>query len=111
MGGAAVRLRSAVGDRRRGRGRVPAVTQEAAGGARRSRGVSGRGGVGKGGGAGARRGAEARGGGADLEAENRDLRQHVSCARERVQGLLSRMTFLEDQAREAEGNGARRSAR
>ena len=62
-------------------------------------------------GAGSRLDAEARGRVADLEAENRDLRQHVSAARERVQGLLSRLTFLEDQAREAEGNGARRSAR
>ncbi len=60
---------------------------------------------------GARLDAEARGRVADLEGENRDLRQHVSAARERVQGLLARMTFLEDQAREAEGNGARRSAR
>jgi len=47
---------------------------------------------------------------ADLEAENRDLRQHVSAARERVQGLLARLTFLEDQAREADGNGARRGS-
>lgn len=62
-------------------------------------------------GGGARVDAEARGRVADLESENRELRQHVSAARERVQGLLARMTFLEDQAREAEGNGARRSAR
>jgi chromosome segregation ATPase len=59
----------------------------------------------------ARLDAEARSRVADLESENRELRQHVSAARERVQGLLARMTFLEDQAREAEGNGARRSAR
>ena len=63
------------------------------------------------GGGGARVDAEARSRVADLESENRELRQHVSAARERVQGLLARMTFLEDQAREAEGNGARRSAR
>jgi len=55
--------------------------------------------------------AEARSRMADLESENHELRQHVSAARERVQGLLARLTFLEDQAREAEGNGARRSAR
>jgi len=67
-------------------------------------------GGGKSGGA-ARLDAEARSRVADLESENRELRQHVSAARERVQGLLSRMTFLEDQAREAEGNGVRRGAR
>lgn len=67
-------------------------------------------GGGRAGGASARLDAEARGRVADLEAENRDLRQHVSAARERVQGLLARLTFLEDQAREAEGNGARRGS-
>ena len=59
----------------------------------------------------ARLDAEARSRVADLESENHELRQHVSAARERVQGLLARLTFLEDQAREAEGNGARRGAR
>ena len=41
---------------------------------------------------------------ADLESENKTLRQRVDAARTRVQELLGRLTFLEEQAREA-GNG------
>jgi len=42
----------------------------------------------------------------DLEAENRALRQRVEAARHRVQDLLGRLTFLEEQARSAgAGNG------
>lgn len=36
----------------------------------------------------------------EVEAENRVLRQRVEAARTRVQDLLGRLTFLEDQARE-----------
>jgi cell division protein FtsB len=42
---------------------------------------------------------------AELEADNRALRQRVDTARERVSGLLGRLTFLEEQAREQSGNG------
>jgi len=35
----------------------------------------------------------------ELEAENRALRQRVEAARTRVQGLLARLAFLEEQAR------------
>jgi len=41
---------------------------------------------------------------ADLEQENRALRQRVEAASVRVHDLLSRLTFLEEQARES-GNG------
>jgi cell division protein FtsB len=41
---------------------------------------------------------------ADLEAENKTLRVRVEAARARVHELLGRLTFLEEQAREA-GNG------
>lgn len=37
----------------------------------------------------------------EAEAENRVLRQRVEAARTRVQDLLGRLTFLEEQAREA----------
>ncbi len=47
---------------------------------------------------------------ADLEQENKTLRQRVEAARSRVHDLLSRLTFLEEQAREAGGNGGVRSA-
>jgi chromosome segregation ATPase len=46
---------------------------------------------------------------ADLEQENKTLRQRVEAARLRVHDLLSRLTFLEEQAREAGGNGGVRS--
>ncbi len=49
---------------------------------------------------------------ADLEQENKQLRQRVEAARLRVGELLGRLTFLEDQAREqAAGNGARAGAK
>lgn len=52
---------------------------------------------------------ETRGRLADLEQENKDLRQRVEAARARVGELLTRLTFLEDQAREqAAGNGGAR---
>jgi chromosome segregation ATPase len=54
--------------------------------------------------------AEARNRVADLEQENKTLRQRVEAARLRVHDLLSRLTFLEEQAREAGGNGGVRSA-
>jgi hypothetical protein len=44
---------------------------------------------------------------ADLEQENKALRQRVEAARGRVHDLLSRLTFLEEQAREPAGVGAR----
>ena len=44
---------------------------------------------------------------ADLEQENKTLKQRVEAARTRVQDLLSRLTFLEEQARETAGSGAR----
>ena len=46
---------------------------------------------------------------ADLEQENKTLRQRVEAARGRVHDLLSRLTFLEEQARETGGNGGARS--
>lgn len=47
---------------------------------------------------------------ADLEQENKTLRQRVEAARVRVHDLLSRLTFLEEQAREVGGNGGGRAA-
>jgi hypothetical protein len=44
----------------------------------------------------------------DTEQENKHLKQRVEAARVRVGELLSRLTFLEDQAREP-GNGVGRS--
>lgn len=40
---------------------------------------------------------------AELEAENRALRQRVEATRIRVQDLLARLAFLEEQGREASG--------
>ena len=40
---------------------------------------------------------------ADLESENKALRQKVEGARSRVQDLMQRLTFLEEQARENGG--------
>lgn len=55
---------------------------------------------------------EVRGRIADLEQENKQLRQRVEAARLRVGELLGRLTFLEDQAREqAVGNGGRAAAK
>jgi hypothetical protein len=47
---------------------------------------------------------------ADLEQENKTLRQRVEAARGRVHDLLSRLTFLEEQARETPGNGGGRGS-
>lgn len=41
----------------------------------------------------------------ELESENRALRQRVEGARTRVNDLLQRLTFLEEQARENGGGG------
>ncbi len=60
------------------------------------------------GGGGAKLDLEARGRAADLEQENKALRQRVEAARARVHDLLSRLTFLEEQARETGGNGGGR---
>ena len=57
------------------------------------------------GGAAAKPDADTRGRVADLEQENRTLRQRVEGARTRVHDLLSRLTFLEEQARQTGGNG------
>ena len=65
----------------------------------------GGGGGGAAGGAAAKPDAETRGRVADLEQENRTLRQRVEGARTRVHDLLSRLTFLEEQARQTGGNG------
>jgi cell division protein FtsB len=53
---------------------------------------------------------ETRGRVLDLEQENKALRQRVEAARLRVHDLLSRLTFLEEQARETAGNGGSRAA-
>ncbi len=50
---------------------------------------------------------ETRGRVADLEQENKTLKQRVEAARTRVHDLLSRLTFLEEQARETVGGGGR----
>ncbi len=65
---------------------------------------------GRGGASAAKPDAEMRSRVADLEQENKTLRQRVEAARLRVHDLLSRLTFLEEQAREAGGNGGVRSA-
>ena len=57
-----------------------------------------------------RGGASAGRGGPELETENKALRQRVEAARVRVHDLLSRLTFLEEQARES-GNGGGGGAR
>ena len=51
---------------------------------------------------------ETRGRVADLEQENKTLKQRVDAARTRVHDLLSRLTFLEEQARETAGTGGGR---
>ncbi len=66
--------------------------------------------AGRGGGSAAKPDPEMRSRLADLEQENKTLRQRVEAARLRVHDLLSRLTFLEEQAREAGGNGGVRSA-
>lgn len=42
---------------------------------------------------------------AELESENKALRQRVEGARSRVQDLMQRLTFLEEQARDNGGGG------
>lgn len=42
---------------------------------------------------------------AEMEAENRALRQRVEATRARVQDLLARLAFLEEQGREAGATG------
>ena len=64
---------------------------------------------GRGGGSAVKPDAETRSRVADLEQENKTLRQRVEAARVRVHDLLSRLTFLEEQARDAGGNGGVRS--
>jgi cell division protein FtsB len=59
--------------------------------------------------AGAKPDPETRGRVIDLEQENKALRQRVDAARLRVHDLLSRLTFLEEQARETAGNGGGRA--
>ncbi len=63
----------------------------------------------RGGGASAKPDPETRGRVLDLEQENKTLRQRVEAARLRVHDLLSRLTFLEEQARETVGNGGGRA--
>lgn len=52
---------------------------------------------------------DARGRLSDLEQENKTLRQRVEAARLRVHDLLSRLTFLEEQARDPGPNGGGRA--
>lgn len=47
---------------------------------------------------------EGRGRHPELEAENRQLRARVDAARNRVQELLGRLAFLEEQSRESAGS-------
>lgn len=54
----------------------------------------------RGGGGGRAGGGESSRRGSELEVENRQLRQRVEAAKTRVQELLSRLTFLEEQAKE-----------
>ena len=65
------------------------------------------------GGGGGRGDGDGRGRAAELEVENRQLRTRVDAARNRVQELLARLAFLEEQSREgaAAGGGGRGAAR
>lgn len=81
---------------------VRAVAEELA--ASRARALRAEGERGPGGAAGGRLDPELRGRLAELEAENKGLRQRVEAARGRVNELLGRLTFLEEQTRET-GNG------
>jgi cell division protein FtsB len=63
----------------------------------------------RGGGAGAKPDPETRSRVLDVEQENKALRQRVEAARLRVHDLLSRLTFLEEQARQTAGNGGSRA--
>jgi cell division protein FtsB len=62
-------------------------------------------GGGRGGGALAKPDPEIRNRVVDLEQENKTLRQRVDAAKLRVHDLLSRLTFLEEQARQGGGTG------
>src|SRR3989442_14723548 len=65
---------------------------------------------GSGGAGGSRPDPELRGRVGDLESENKVLRLRVEAARVRVGELLSRLTFLEEQANAAAGGDGRRRA-
>ena len=61
---------------------------------------------GGGGGGGSARGeGDGRGRAAELDVENRQLRTRVDAARNRVQELLTRLAFLEEQSREGAAAG------
>jgi len=62
-------------------------------------------GGGGGGGGGGRGDGDGRGRAAELEVENRQLRTRVDAARNRVQELLARLAFLEEQSREGAAAG------
>ena len=57
------------------------------------------------GGGGGRGDGDGRGRAAELEVENRQLRTRVDAARNRVQELLARLAFLEEQSREGASAG------
>lgn len=59
----------------------------------------------RGGGGSARGEGDGRGRAAELEVENRQLRTRVDAARNRVQELLTRLAFLEEQSREGAAAG------
>lgn len=77
---------------------------KAEGDLKESGGRAGAGGGGGGGGAGAKPDLELRGRAAELEQENKQLRLRVEAAKGRVQDLVSRLAFLEEQARETVGS-------
>jgi len=54
----------------------------------------------------ARGDAERRGRGAELETENRQLRTRLEAARTRMQELVARLSFLEEQSRETAGTAS-----
>lgn len=69
--------------------------------------AEGKGGVGVPRGAAHARGdGESRGRAAELETENRQLRARLEAARARMQELVARLSFLEEQSREAAGSAA-----
>lgn len=71
----------------------------------RARALKAEGHRGGGGGSGGRGDGDGRGRAAELEVENRQLRTRVDAARNRVQELLARLAFLEEQSREGAGAG------
>ena len=71
----------------------------------RARALKAEGHRGGGGGGGGRGDGDGRGRVAELEVENRQLRTRVDAARNRVQELLARLAFLEEQSREGAGAG------